>query len=69
MDSGGNVYVADSGNYTIRKITGAGVVSTVAGIGHLTSAGSADGIGTADRFVGTTSLAADPSGNVSCRQL
>src|SRR6266540_4359809 len=45
VDASGNVYVADTNNYTIRKITSDGVVSTLAGTAGVT--GSADGVGAA----------------------
>jgi hypothetical protein len=47
-DSTGNVYVADSLNYTIRKMTSAGAVTTLAGSPG--SYGTNDGTGTAARF-------------------
>src|ERR1700730_4552564 len=47
-DRAGNVYVPDVGTYTIRKITAAGVVTTLAGAEGLF--GFADGIGGAARF-------------------
>ena len=61
-DSSGNVYVADYGNYTIRKITPAGVVTTLAGLAGFT--GSDDGTGSAARFYNPYGVATDSSGNV-----
>ena len=61
-DSAGNVYVADEGNNTIRKITPAGVVTTPAGTAGI--AGSTDGTGAAARFSGPWNVATDGAGNV-----
>ncbi len=62
VDSAGNVYVADSGNDEIRKITPSGVVTTLAGSASLT--GSSDGTGTAARFHNPGAVAVDSAGNV-----
>ena len=62
VDGAGNVYVADNGNNTIRKITPAAKVTTFAGSAGLL--GSADGTGTAARFYGPFGVAVDHSGNV-----
>lgn len=62
VDTNGNVYVADSVNETIRKITPGGTVSTLAGLAR--SYGSADGTGSAARFHNPTALAVDTAGNV-----
>lgn len=61
VDRNGNVYVADRGNHRIRKITSAGVVTTLAGSGAI---GLLNGAGSAARFDGPTSLAVDSAGNV-----
>jgi hypothetical protein len=61
-DSSDNVYVADSNNHTIRKITPAGVVTTIAGMAGM--AGSTDGTGAAARFNGPAGVATDGAGNV-----
>ena len=62
VDSNGNVYVADTENSTIRKVTPAGVVTTLAGLAG--SSGSADGTGSAARFEFPAGVAVDSSGNV-----
>src|SRR5713101_5355159 len=48
LDIAGNVYVADTGSSTIREITPAGVVTTLAG--RAGQYGTNDGIGGAARF-------------------
>ncbi len=62
IDASDNLYVADYGNHLIRKITPAGVVSTLAG--GATLAGSTDGTGTAARFNNPNGVAVDAAGNV-----
>jgi len=65
LDANGNLYVSDTGNNTIRKVTAVGtnwVVSTVAGVARVT--GSADGQGTNALFNFPQSLALDAIGNL-----
>jgi sugar lactone lactonase YvrE len=59
-DSAGNLYVADTN--TIRKITPAGVVTTIAGVAS--QSGTADGAAGVGRLDRPTSLAVDKAGNV-----
>ena len=62
LDSAGNVYVADTSNHKIRKITPAGVVSTLAGTGVAGS--SNDGTGNVATFSFPRGVALDSAGNV-----
>jgi sugar lactone lactonase YvrE len=61
-DAAGNIYVADTANNTIRKMTQAGVVSTLAGLAGV--AGSSDGFGSSARFRNPWGVAVDGMGNV-----
>jgi uncharacterized repeat protein (TIGR01451 family) len=62
LDSAGNIYVTEQHGYTIRKITPAGVVSTLAGT--FRDPGSADGTGSSARFYYPCGIAVDSAGNV-----
>lgn len=66
IDKNDNLYVGDPGNYLIRKITPAGMVSTLAG-GALNESGDirvVNGVGTNARFAFPYALVVDSVGNV-----
>jgi sugar lactone lactonase YvrE len=56
----GDIYVSDTGSHTIRRITSAGVVTTVAG--EAGASGATDGPGGVARFARPGPLAFDASG-------
>lgn len=60
IDANGMLYVSDAGNYRIRKVTLAGVVTTLAG----SSYGFADGAATFAQFRTPGGIGVDKSGNV-----
>jgi sugar lactone lactonase YvrE len=63
VDSSGNIYVADSDNFTIREvIPSTRAVSTLAGVAG--TSGSADGLGSAVRFFHPAGIAVDSSANL-----
>lgn len=60
VDAAGNVYVADTANHVIRKITTDGVVTTLAGT--VNSPGTSDGTGLAARFNSPNGIAVVATG-------
>lgn len=61
VDLANNIYVGDIGNNAIRKITPAGVVTTLAGNG---TSGGTDGVGSNATFSSPAGLTVDRKGNV-----
>jgi hypothetical protein len=62
VDGGGTLYVADTGNHTIRRISPSGVVTTIGGAAG--SAGHAEGNSTRARFTSPVGLALDSTGAI-----
>lgn len=60
-DANGNVYVADSANFRIRRVTATGAVTTLAGSG---TPAFADGVGVAASFDTPRGICVDAAGNV-----
>ncbi len=62
VDTAGNVYVSDYLNFTVRQVTPAGAVTTLAGLAG--TEGSADGTGSVARFNHPDGVAVDGSRTV-----
>jgi sugar lactone lactonase YvrE len=66
LDGAGYLYVSDSANHTIRLVTAAGVVTTIAGLAG--DPGTVDGVGSNARFNSPDGIAVDGSGNLYVAQ-
>ncbi|BAP56049.1 NHL repeat-containing protein [Thioploca ingrica] len=62
VDSAGNLYIADAGNYRIRKVDGAGNMTTVAGTG--TAGYDGEGMATSKMLANPLGIAVDSAGNL-----
>jgi hypothetical protein len=62
FDAAGNMFIADTGNATVRKVTPGGVVTTLAGLAGTFA--YVDGTATTARFKGVRAVAASSSGDV-----
>lgn len=63
VDASGNVYIADSGNHRIRKVTPAGVIATIAGNGSAGYSGDG-GAATNAQLSSPTGVAVDFAGTL-----
>jgi uncharacterized protein (TIGR03437 family) len=59
VDAAGNIFIADTGNERIRRVSGSGIITTVAGGGF-----SGDGGPATSAALGPTAVAVDSSGNL-----
>ncbi len=63
VDPSGNLYIADTGNYRIRKVSATGTIKTIAGIGQ-EGYGGENVLATTARLGSVTGLAIDSAGNL-----
>jgi hypothetical protein len=63
LDSAGNLYFTDSGNFRLRRIDRCGIIESIAGSGHPGDGGDG-GPAVAAQFRDATGLAMDSTGNI-----
>jgi hypothetical protein len=63
LDASNNLYIADYNNYRVRKVTSAGIISTIAGNGNYGYSGDG-GLGTNATLYNPADVAVSRSGNV-----
>jgi uncharacterized protein (TIGR03437 family) len=63
LDASGNLYIADSGNHTVRIVTPGGVIGTFAGNGNLGDSGDGS-LAVKAQLATPTGVAVDAKGNV-----
>ena len=63
LDGSGNLYIADTGNNRVRKVTPAGIITTFAGTGVYGYSGD-DGPATSAKLADPTAVAVNSQGNV-----
>jgi sugar lactone lactonase YvrE len=64
VDSAGNVYIADTANEVVRKVTTGGTISTVAGMAHTAAYAGDGGAATSASLNKPTGVALDAAGNL-----
>ena len=64
LDGAGNLYIADSANQRVRKISPDGVITTIAGVGICCGFSGDGGAATSARLNWPRDVALDPSGNL-----
>lgn len=63
LDDAGNIYIADTGNNVIRKISTSDIITTIAGNGNANNSGDG-GLATLASLYGPNGLCVDDSGNI-----
>lgn len=64
VDAAGNLYIADAGNYRVRKVDTSGIITTVAGAGQIDLGGNGDGGSPTSAALQPSGLAFDAAGNL-----
>lgn len=64
VDSKNNVYIADYYNYVVRKVSTAGIITTIAGIGQIPGYSGDGGLATNALLNAPAAVAIDSSGNI-----